>query len=467
MTSITPINRSVVGVLELASKYRYGLTSRGAPMYLFRPYDETLPPEYIVGSTERDTTRNQIALVEITTTESSTTKPRGILIRLMGPVGDPVAERAALLQHYCPHLPLSTTPPPTDTSDDPYRIELSEETGWITFHVDPPGCRDIDDAIAWHPEKKLWAIAIADVAAAVPVDSELDKRACAIGSTFYDLDGRVVRPMLPPTISEGTASLLPGQRRRAISILFPSDAPITNVKWELCWITVAHSFTYESFAESSLITKDTDTHVWIADKMIYYNTAAAALLQTHNYGLMRVQSAADAATVAAWPSELRHLANERATYQLTDVTKDQSHAGLGVVSYAHASSPLRRYADLLNQRAIKTILYGNAARPRETPEISEHLNARADAARRWTRDLTFLTHVTPGHLYEIDVIPISATHVWVPLWKRIIRLRHDVSDRPPLRIAIFCDPTRRNWKQRILTAPVKLSSISRDGTGTT
>jgi hypothetical protein len=61
-----PIQKTIVGVLELSSKYRYGITSRGAPMYLFRPYDEAEEEgknEYIVGSTERDTSRNQIAIV--------------------------------------------------------------------------------------------------------------------------------------------------------------------------------------------------------------------------------------------------------------------------------------------------------------------------------------------------------------------------------------------------------------------
>jgi exoribonuclease R len=147
------MQRKIVGVLELSSKYKYGLTARGNPLFLFRPYDEA-EPEYIVGSSERDLSRNQIAIVEVTTPEPDpdtvctlTTKPRGVLVRLMGMVGDVEAERFALLQHYCPlvSLPSSESPPPPD---DPPRLEISEATGWITFHIDPAGCRDIDDAIA-------------------------------------------------------------------------------------------------------------------------------------------------------------------------------------------------------------------------------------------------------------------------------------------------------------------------------
>ena len=100
----------IVGVLELSSKYRYGITSRGAPMYLFRPYDEAAP-DYIVGSTERDTSRNQIAIVSYDGAKPAENpgnpgkpgqKPRANLVRLLGPVGDYDAEVAALLEFYCP-----------------------------------------------------------------------------------------------------------------------------------------------------------------------------------------------------------------------------------------------------------------------------------------------------------------------------------------------------------------------------
>jgi exoribonuclease R len=457
MTTIAPLH--LVGTLELASKYRYGLTSRGAPLYLFRPYDED-QNDYIVGCSERDTSKNQLAVVEVpiasSVAGSGTQKPRANLVRLFGPVGDPAAERTALLQHYCPiSTKPSTEPTPVPiTTDDDRRIEISAAAGWTTLHVDPPGCRDIDDAIAWFPTERLWAIVIADVAAAIPANSVLNSRAAAIGSTFYDLEGRVVRPMLPPEISEGSASLLPGQRRRGVALLFPESDP-TASRWALCWITVAHSYSYESFATSphAWMANGADPHDWIAEQMIRYNAAAANLLKANSYGLLRIQTAADATKSDTWPTELRHLANERATYQPADVTAtDQAHAGLGLPAYAHASSPLRRFADLINQRALKAIIIADGARAHETPETAAHLNDRTAANRRWSRDLTFLTHVTPGKVHLIDVVSISPTHVWVPLWNRILRLRHTPTE-PPTRIAIFCDPTKRNWRQRILTAP--------------
>ena len=443
----------VVGILELASKYRYGLTGHGVPLYLFRPYDEALP-EFIVGSKSNDKSYNQIALVDIpvdaTSSPAGQTKPRGSLVRMLGPVGNQIAEREALLQHYCPTRQKTVEIPEVSQHDDAGRLELSEETGWVIFHIDPPGCRDIDDAVAWSAETGKWAIIIADASTFVPIDSDIDRVAAAIGSTFYDCYGRVVVPMLPPAISEDRASLLPGTRRRGIALIWGPNHP---EKFLSVWCTVKHSFTYDSFVGSAIafsLDISQDPHDWIADLMIRYNTAAARLLKTVGLGILRSQSSTDAEKVASWPIALRHLAAEAATYTLTT---GGGHASLGLDAYTHASSPLRRYVDLYNQRIIKAFIRGDTV---VSTEPIDHLNARASANKRWARDLTFLTYVTPGKVHEIDVIWVSESRVWVPVWSRLVHLRHEEPRAPGMvgRIKIFCDVSRRNWKRRILTATI-------------
>ncbi len=442
----------IVGVLHLASKYKYGLTSRGAPMYLFRPYDEALP-DYIVGSSERDTSRNQIALIAVQSTQvpaSSLEKLRGTLVRLYGHVGDQTAEREALLQHYCPikqkkDVYVDAGVHPTDDK----RIDISSASGWRTWHVDPPGCRDIDDAIAWNPATGGWAITIADVAALIPEGSPADTVAAAIGSTFYDLDGHVEIPMLDGQISEGAGSLLPGTRRRGISLVW-GDGPERLV---FSWITVDESYTYDSFESSSLaaLLKITDAHAWIENMMIRYNATVASTLKRHGVGTLRTQEPGD----APWASipVLAHLGAEAASY--TAAATAGAHASLGLDAYAHASSPLRRYADLLNQRTLHLILQDRPASPLTTEVVSQ-LNTRASANKRWSRDLTFLYHVTPGKVHTVEIIWMDGERVYVPAWKRPIRLRHTPAYVSPPGTAgciqIFCDPTKPNWKRRILTA---------------
>lgn len=91
--------------------------------------------------------------------------------------------------------------------------------------LDPPGSRDLDQAFAISARAGGGfdvAYAIADVAAFVAAGGAIDAEAHARGETLYLPDGRV--PLHPTVLSEGAASLLPGQRRPAVLWRFVLDA---------------------------------------------------------------------------------------------------------------------------------------------------------------------------------------------------------------------------------------------------
>ncbi|MFJ2820464.1 RNB domain-containing ribonuclease [Streptomyces toxytricini] len=92
------------------------------------------------------------------------------------------------------------------------RLPDEDATDLPLFTIDPPSSRDLDQAM--HLARRAGGgyvvhYAIADPAAFVvpggPVDAEAHRRV----TTLYFPDGRV--PLLPPALSEGAASLLPGQ----------------------------------------------------------------------------------------------------------------------------------------------------------------------------------------------------------------------------------------------------------------
>jgi exoribonuclease R len=421
-------------------------------MFLFVPYDETIP-NCIVGCSHRDLGRNQIGLITLDLTEKNKSeKPRGTLVRLLGPVGDVDAERFAILYQHCPDATKKVKDTDISVLSSESRVEISANTGWQTFHVDPPGCRDIDDAMAFHPEKG-WAITIADAAAAVLPNTPIDDRAKSIGATFYDLNGVVVQPMLPASISEGTSSLIPGSPRLGITLMVDSGIFVLSL------ITVAESYTYDSVLGHPLL-EGAEPHEWIEHAMIRYNTAVARLLREHSTGILRTQTQGDAEAMAHWSSidpALKFMAMEAASYECANPLMEQSHSSLGLEAYCHASSPLRRYADLVNQRCLKHILSGTAV-PVDTI-LPTHLNQRMKANRRYSRDLLFLEKITPGRIHMISVVWLSDTQVWVPEWKRILRINHVPSEKKPC-ISIFCDPTKRNWKQRILTAETVIQPLT-------
>jgi exoribonuclease R len=84
------------------------------------------------------------------------------------------------------------------------------------FTIDPAGSRDLDQAMQLERDGGGWTVryAIADVGAFVAPGSALDHETHLRGETSYFPDCRV--PLHPPVLSEGAASLLPGQVRPAV-----------------------------------------------------------------------------------------------------------------------------------------------------------------------------------------------------------------------------------------------------------
>jgi exoribonuclease R len=89
--------------------------------------------------------------------------------------------------------------------------------------IDPPGSRDLDQAL--HLERRRGGhrvrYAIADVAIFVAPGQAIDRDAHARGVTVYAPDERA--PLHPPVLSEGGASLLPGAWRAAVVWTFDLD----------------------------------------------------------------------------------------------------------------------------------------------------------------------------------------------------------------------------------------------------
>jgi exoribonuclease R len=77
--------------------------------------------------------------------------------------------------------------------------------------IDPPGAKDLDQAMAVERRGSGFRVhyAIADLGTFVTPDGALDHEVRGRGQTIYLPDGNV--PLHPPVLSEGVASLLPGQ----------------------------------------------------------------------------------------------------------------------------------------------------------------------------------------------------------------------------------------------------------------
>ena len=434
---------TLVCIIDLVNRTRQGTSKSGTPLYMAHPLDPAYPP-MIVGSREKDLSRNRFALVKIREWA------RGDFVSWIGPVGDISAERTALIL-----MSGSSTPLPILTLHTFDPIPLLE---WETCNIDPSGCKDIDDVISWRRvEGKVVevAISIANVSLFIDIGSPVDVEACRRGQTLYS-NGAVVAPMIHPILSEGIASLkADGIARPVLSLHLPS------MEWKQQFLVNQKTYTYETapmelnevFAFCGATTAD--PHEWIERAMILYNVEAAKKIRGH--GILRTQSPPDAEKASMWKAaaiasgepSLALLGYSAGLYAM-----DGAHWALGEETYCHATSPLRRYADIVNQRCILSLLKGLMPLT-YSKDLIDVLNERGRIAKQLDRSLLSipLDVLIEGEGIVIDYKELKVGIYFIP-WKSRITIRllepyiGAIGDRR--HVKGFCDHTCTNLKRRVV-----------------
>lgn len=461
-------HRFIPGVLELNSKYVFGHSSRGNKLFLFHPHDRKYPP-FRVGSNSRTLHTNQLCLVEFMDWEQYESMPRGNLIRFVGPCGDLDAEKQALTYQFSsPQVSKELF----DINDIDPSIRVPLEG--FTFNIDPDGCMDIDDVFTL---KKLsetkwqFVISISDVATYIPEGSEGDKHAYFLGQTLYQ-NGEAIVPMLPKPLSEMAFSLRPNEQHAGISLFCTWDTEKKNLDvhgFHESVFTNNKSYSYETISKADEFPLQVlqeiccflhgaptqDSHEWVADCMILYNKEVAKRLVANNIGLLRTHKVADASKLKKFLAihpDLQVLAYESAKYE--PAQPNLIHAGLGSVPYCHASSPIRRYADLVNQRALKALLNKQSYTP-ASEELATHLNSIQKRMKAYERSLFFLEQIAKQSSGKVRAFVVSSTEektkVYVPSWKLMIRVDPgSYMIGQELEIKYYADLQKPYWDQRMV-----------------
>lgn len=125
----------------------------------------------------------------------------------------------------------------------------ADRTDLLLVTIDPPGSRDLDQAVGCAREGdgfKLW-YAIADVGFWVDRGSATEREAWLRGVTFYAPDSR--EPLYPPVLSQDAGSLLPDRTRPALLWEFELDAWAEVRHWTVARACVRSraQLTYEQF----------------------------------------------------------------------------------------------------------------------------------------------------------------------------------------------------------------------------
>jgi len=314
---------------------------------------------------------------------------------------------------------------------DPYADIRTDLTYLDCFTIDGERTRDLDDALSLEilPTGYRLGVHIADVATLVAADSALDQEARERGTSVYLPETRL--PMLPEDISEDTLSLVAEQERQALSFLLLLNPDGEVQDWEIrpslirvrrrlsygeadqllarghdtitflsrlaerlkarrldqggyelklpeVWV----SFDPQGRVQVTVEDQETPSHQLVAEAMVLANWAAATFLAERGTpALYRTQPEPREAIDRDAPKTLLELWQDRR--KLSRVIMDlapQPHWGLGLPQYTFATSPIRRYLDLVIHRQILSAL--KAGPPFYSPAELEQIAAVIDPAMR-------------------------------------------------------------------------------------
>lgn len=285
--------------------------------------------------------------------------------------------------------------------------------------IDGPSTLDFDDALSVENrgDHYLLGIHISDVGEYIRKESPLDQEALLRGSSIYMPDRKI--PMFPAELSENACSLIAGQTRPAIttmvkitpggkivdSEIFPSRIAVRR---QLTFsdanamaesdpeISLLHTIgrmfrskrlddgaVHISLPEVSIqvnekgvpqvsrIEREAPSRLLVAEIMILANSVMADFLMSRQIpAIFRSQPAPRERLYQGESDSLfRNWMQRKLLSRFVLGTRGKHHDGLGLNAYVTATSPIRKYYDLITQRQLR------AALGLESPYSEEEVSA--------------------------------------------------------------------------------------------
>ena len=303
-------------------------------------------------------------------------------------------------------------------ADNGQRVDF---TSLALMTIDGQSTLDFDDALSIEKvgDQYRLGIHIVDVGHFIHKDDDIDREALSRGSSIYMPDRKV--PMLPTELSEGLCSLKAGELRPAISTMVNLNQSLDIVDYEIVpsLVTIRNQFTYYDVNLASDQNQDMkilreiaqkfrrrrldagavqisvpEINVWLADD----GTISVNKINRESPGRMLV---AELMILANWlmakflsenevpaifrsqpaPRERLYRGDEGTLFQNWMQRRflsrfvlghhAEKHSGLGLDAYVTATSPIRKYFDLITQRQIRAVL--GLERPYSSDEINRFI----------------------------------------------------------------------------------------------
>lgn len=278
-------------------------------------------------------------------------------------------------------------------------------TGLPVVTIDGQATLDFDDALSIEDmgDHYRLGIHIADVAHFIRKGDIIDREAQNRGSSIYMPDMKI--PMLPPSFAEDLCSLKAGELRPCISIManIKPSADITGYDIFPSFVRVTHQMTYydantavednkgiailcdlaKKFRQARLgagavhitmpdiniwidehgvisvnrINRESPGRMMVSEIMIMANWLMARFLAENNTpAVFRTQHGPRDRLYRGEEGTLfQNYMQRRLLNRFVLGSRPERHSGLGLDCYVTATSPIRKYYDLITQRQIRAV----------------------------------------------------------------------------------------------------------------
>jgi exoribonuclease-2 len=356
--------------------------------------------------------------------------------------------------------------PPTDS--DTNRLDL---THLKVYTIDDETTTEIDDGLSWEVlldgRERLW-VHIADPTRWLVPEDELDLEARKRGSTVYLPTGMI--PMFPEILATGPMSLVQGRICCALSfgIVLGTTGAVEDYSIHTSLIKPTYRLTYEdvdemlqlrvqaepeieaiatwatrrktwryaqgaisiNMPEAAIKVKDDEINIdilddsrsrqLVAEMMILAGEVAARYGQRHNIplpfrGQPQPELPPDEELLLLPAGFVRACAMRRCMPKSEMSITPLRHAGLGLDTYTQATSPIRRYSDLLTHFQLKAHLRGEVL-----PFSAEQLKEVMMTVTTITQEVTMVERQT-NRYYALEYLRRHPQQIWnvtVLMWLR-------------------------------------------------
>ena len=218
---------AITKVLERSNKQYVGVAEVSRAAIFVRPDARKLPMDVFFARKDYPQVKDGDKVVfRISDWHEGMRSPRGVIVDVLGQVGDNDTEMHAILAEY--DLPYRFEPE-IDEAAQAISAEITESDyaerrdfrDITTFTIDPADAKDFDDALSIRKvEDGIWEVGvhIADVTHYIRPETVLDCEARDRGTSVYLVDRTV--PMLPERLCNELCSLRPNEEKLCFSAVF-------------------------------------------------------------------------------------------------------------------------------------------------------------------------------------------------------------------------------------------------------